>query len=210
MRVALAAGLTLLTVGVGLALLRSPTTVAAANHPANAELETVGSTRHSTSYCQGGESLPRDTTAIRMSLASSIGPRVKVTASSGGHAITGGEQESGWTGYVVVVPLKPLARTVPDVTICASFHPTHETVGAFGERTPAGVAAREDGRPILGRIGIEDLRPGTRSWLSLAGEVVRNMGLGRALGGEWVACFVLALLVAVATLASGLVYAELR
>ena len=56
---------------------------------------------------------------------------------------------------------------------------------------------------------IEYLHPGTRSWLSLAGEVARHMGFGRAGAGTWVVFLALALLVAAAGLASRLLLREL-
>ena len=79
-----------------------------------------------------------------------------------------------------------------------------------GKPTPAAIAARADGQPTRGRMWIEYLRPGTRSWASLTSSVVRDMGFGRAWSGSGIAFVVLALLAAVAVLASRLVLTEMR
>lgn len=209
-QVALGAGLTLLAVAIGLTLSGSPQSVAATNKPHGLQEEPISSTRRPTSYCQAGETLPRGTSAIRISLGASIGPHVRLLVSAGGHAIRGGEQDSGWTGRVVAVPVRPLSRTVAGVTICASFVPAHETLVLSGKPTPAAIAARADGQPTRGRMWIEYLRPGTRSWASLTSSVVRDMGFGRAWSGSGIAFVVLALLAAVAVLASRLVLTEMR
>jgi hypothetical protein len=209
-QLALGAGLTLLALAIGLTLSRSPATVAATNKPHGRQETPISSTRRPTRYCQTGETLPRGTSAIRISLGASIGPRVSVLVSAGGRAIASGEQDSGWTGWVLAVPVSPLSHTVAGVTICASFAPAHETVVLFGERTPAAIAARAGGQPTQGRMWIEYLRPGTRSWASLTSSVVRDMGFGRAWSGRGIAFVVLALLTAVAILASRLVLTEMR
>ena len=107
-------------------------------------------------------------------------------------------------------PVTPLRRTIPGATVCASFALAHETLTLFGERTPTAIGAREDGQPLAGRMWIEYLRPGTRTWASFASSVVRDMGLGRAWDGTWIAFFTIAALVAIAGLASRLVLTEMR
>lgn len=207
---ALGAGLALLVVGTGLTLLRSPMTVAAMNRPHDPDEQLLARTRRSTSYCQGGEGLPRGTSAIRMSLVAAIGPRVRVVVSAAGRTLTSGEQEPAWTGSVVAVPVRPLRRAFADVTVCARVDPANETLGVLGEHTPPARAAREHGRPLAGRMWVEYLRPGTRSWASLAPSILRNMGFARAVGGEGIAFLALALLAAVALLTSRVALTELR
>lgn len=209
-KVALVAGLSLVAVAIGLTLARSPKSVAATNKPHGQQETAISSTRRRTSYCQAGETLPRGTSAIRVSLAASIGPRVSLLASAGGHVIISGEQDSGWTGSVLAIPVRTLPHTVTGVTICVSFAPAHETVGLLGEHTRAAIAAREGRRPTQGRMWIEYLRPGTRSWASLVSSVVRNMGFGRAWSGSGIVLVALLLLGAVAILATRLVLTEMR
>jgi hypothetical protein len=210
-RIALGAGLTLLAVAIALTLAHSPLSVAASSRPAGAEEEQLSSTRHATGYCQAHETLPHGTSAIRVSLGASIGPRVRVAVlDAHGHALTGGAQEAGWTGSVVTVPVGPLRESAAGVTVCVSFQLAHETVSLLGARTAAASAARQDGRPLKGRMWIEYLRPGPRTWASLAPRILRDMGFARPLGGEGVAVLALTLLAAVAALACGAVLVELR
>jgi hypothetical protein len=209
-KVALVAGLTLLAIAIGLTLLRSPMSVAGTNKAHHQEEEPIAITSQGAGYCQAGETLPRGTSTIRISLSASIGPRVRAIVSSGGRTLTSGEAESGWTGYVVAIPVRPLPNAVSGVEICASFRLAHETVVVLGKTTPATAAAREGRRALRGRMSVEYLRPGDRSWASLASSIFRNMGFGRADSGTGIVFIALALLVAVAALATRLVLTDLR
>jgi hypothetical protein len=209
--IALVAGLTLLAIAIGLTLLRSPTVVAATNKPPGLlEEEQLSSTRSGTRYCQAGETLPRGTSAIRIGLSASIGPNVKLVVSAGGRTLASGEADSGWTGWVVAVPVKPLPHTVSGVTICASFRTANETLVLLGTKARGAIPARENGRPLAGRMSIEYLRPSTRSWASSVASVAHNMGLGRAWAGTWIVFLALALLASVAGLVSRFVLLEIK
>jgi len=209
-RIALGAELVLLLVGVALVLQRSPMSVAATNKPANQEPEAIASTRNGASICQGDETLPRGTSAIRVSLGASIGPHLRLVVSSGGRTVTSGEQDSGWTGAVVAIPVRPLAHPVANTQVCVSFRPANETLVLYGKPTRGSGGAQEDGRGLGGTIWIEYLRPGTRTWASLASSIVRNMGFARAWGGEAIPFLAIASLLAALALASSLLYRELR
>jgi len=208
-KIALAAGLSLLAIALAFTLTRSPASVAGTNRPAERAEEPIAATTHNTTYCQGGEQLPRGTSALRIWLDASAGPRVEVVVSAAGRQIDRGERGSGWIGGSVTVPVRPLGRPVSDATVCASVSLRDETVLAQGNATPASVAARDGSHALAGRIWIEYLRPGTRSWASLASEVARHMGFGRAGAGTWIVFLALALLAAVAVLASRLLLEEL-
>ena len=207
-RVALAAGLTLLICALVLTLLGSPLTVASTDKVRGAEAQ-IASTTRGTTYCQGGETLPQGTTAIRVWLDAAAGPRVSVVVSAGGRTIAHGERGSVWIGGSVTVPLAPLPRTVSGTTVCVSFPLHDESVVVQGRTSSPAVAAREGQQPLSGRIWIDYLRPGTRSWLSMVTEVARRMGLGRASAGTWVAPAALALVAAALVLASRLLIKEL-
>jgi hypothetical protein len=209
-RIALATGLALMGIAIGLTLVRSPASVAGTNRIAGQAAEPIGSTEHSASYCQAGEVLPQGASAIRVWLYAAPGPRVSVVVSAGGHALTSGELGSGWTGGSVTVPVKTLPRTVSGAEVCVSFALRDETVFVQGNATPSTIAARDGNRALGGRIWIEYLRPGASSWASLAGSIAHRVGLGRAAAGTWVVLLALALLAAVAALASRLVLTELR
>jgi hypothetical protein len=196
-KVALVAGLALLTVAIGLTLLGSPLSVAGSNRPPGQPEEPLDTTTSpSNSYCQSHELLPRGTSAIRIWLEAAAGPRVSVAVYSGGRLVTAGRRGSDWIGGSVTVPVRQLAHAVSNATVCVAFALHDETVVVQGSTSPQ-------------RMWIEYMRPGTRSWASLAGEVVRHMGLGRSPGGDWIVFLALALLVAIAALVSRVLVREL-
>jgi hypothetical protein len=202
-------GLALLAVAVGLTLARSPMTVVRASGAFVDTQTPIAATESGADYCQAREILPRGTSAIRVSLFASIGPRVRVTVTSDRRTVASGEQASAWTGGVVTVPVRPLARPVAPVTVCASFRLRDGGVTVLGERTSAAIAARSAGGPLAGRMRIEYLRSGSRTWASLIGSIVRHMALGRATTGAWIVFVALALALAVAVLASSLILRDL-
>jgi hypothetical protein len=205
---ALFGGLGALAVALVVTLVGSPSSVATSNKVPGKETPIASTTRGS-SYCQANETLPAGTSAIRIWLDAAAGPRVDVSVTSAGRVVARGSRGSIWIGGSVTVPVKPLPRTVHDVTLCASFHLRDETIVVQGMATAPAVAAHDGRRALGGRMGVEYLRAGTRSWLSLAGEVARRMGLGRAPGGTWVALLALALLGAAVALGSRLLLTEL-
>jgi len=207
-RIALAAGLTLLALAIGLTLLQSPTSVAGTSGSLNA-LVPIASTSRSATYCQAHELLPQGTSAIRLLFSAVAGPRLGIAVSSRGHPITSGVRGSGWSGEAVTISVKQLHRAVREATVCVSFRLHDETVTVGGNATPPTIAAHEGRQALTGRMGIEYLRPGGSSWASMVLSIARRMGLGRAAAGTWNVLLVLALLAAVAVLASNLVLKEL-
>jgi len=207
-RIALVVGLTLLAIAIGVTLARSPMSVARTNGTPSQE-ERIAYTNTSASYCQADELLPSATTAIRLSMFAFSGPRMRVVVYSRGRAITSGERESGWTTRVVTVPVRPLARDTANATVCASFRMSHEALTVFGKATPRAIAASDGRKALPGRMWIEYLRPGTRTWASLVPTILSHMGLGRASSGIGIVVLALALLAALVVLASRLVLREL-
>lgn len=208
-RIALAAGLGLLAIAIAVALARSPASVARSTVPANSEEDRLARVTDSATFCQGQETVPSGTSAIRLSLGSFVGPAVRVQVYSDGRQITSGERGSGWTGRVVAVPVVQLSHTVSGATICASLRLRDELVTVFGEASSRALAVRDDGRPQSGRIYVEDLRPGTRTWASLVPAILAHMGLGRASSGGGIVFIAFALLLAVGVLSARLVLREL-
>jgi hypothetical protein len=207
--VALVAGLTLLAITIGLVLAHAPMTVARTNRPAGQPEEPIAISHEYNSYCQAGETLPQGTSALRVWLDTIYGPRVAVAVSSHGRRLASGERGSGWVSGSVTIPVKPLPRTVSDVTVCVSFRARDETVVVQGNETPAASATREGGRALPGRMWIEYLRRGQRSWGSLISSTARRMGLGRAAAGIWVVFLAIGLAASVILLAAMLVVKEL-
>jgi hypothetical protein len=207
-KVALAAGLALLALAVGLTLLQSPLSVAASNKVPGNETA-IWQTHQGATYCQAHESLPSGVSAIRIWLVAAAGPRVSVVVSSHGHVLTSGSRPSIWVGGSVTVPVKPLPRAVSDVTVCTSFRLGDETIDVQGSVTSAAVAAYDGRTRLYGRMGIEFLRPDKRSWASQALEVARRMGLGRAAAGTWIVLLALALLASIVALVSRMILREI-
>jgi hypothetical protein len=207
--IALAAGLTLLAITIGLILAHAPMMVAGTNRPAGQSEEPIATSQEHNSYCQAGETLPQGTSALRVWLDAIYGPHVEVAVSAQGRRLTSGERGSGWVGGSVTIPVKPLPHAVSGATVCVSFRVRDETVALQGNVTPAASATREDGQALPGRMWIEYLRPGEHSWSSLLASTARRMGLGRAAAGVWVVFLAIGLAAAVILLAAMLVVKEL-
>jgi hypothetical protein len=204
---ALAAGLALIAAAVLLTLLHVPLTAA---HTDLGAKHNLVKTVKPAAACQAEESLPAGTTAIRLSLASALGPRVAVKVFSGTRILTQGAVPAGWSSGSVTVPVKPLAQTVTPVKVCFALASINGVVSMQGFSTSRAVAARSEEGVLPGRMAIEYLRPGGASWLSQAESVARRLGLGRAASGTWNALLVLTLAGAFITLSSWLVLKELR
>jgi hypothetical protein len=201
-RVALTAGFALMALAIVVVLSRSPLIVAGTNSvPVEGELGTVTG---GAKGCQQSGTLPGGTSAIRLSLASILGPRLTVRVLSGSRLITQGERAAGWgIAESVTVPVKRVARTTPNTRICVGVGAIVVPLTVFGGvvRTTAA-----NGRTIKARhFRIEYLRAGHRSWWSLASSVARRMGLGHAPGGTWIVFFQIALMIAITVLASRLI-----
>ncbi len=209
-RVALAAGFGLVALALAVVLSGSPQVLAGSNgiEPLGNALTTVPG---GGSACQGGETLPAGTSAIRISLGATAGPRVAAAVRGpDGRVLARGISGQGWLANVVTVPVAPLARTVRGATVCFGFRGAYERISFFGVRTPAQTAARSGGRALPGRVAIEYVRSGDSSWWSLASSVARRMGLGRAWAGTWVAVFVASLTAAAIAVGSWLLVREAR
>jgi hypothetical protein len=208
-RVALAVGLALIAIATAVVLSQAPQVLAGTNaiEPLTAPLKSVPG---SGSACQADETLPARTSAVRLSLEATAGPRVAATVLSGKTVLTRGEGAEGWLGQVVTIPVAPVDRTVRDVTVCFAFTGGNERVSFLGVPTPKRSAATSGARALRGRISIEYLRPGSASWWSLALSTARRMGLGRAWAGTWVALVVAGLMAAGIALASWLTVRESR
>jgi len=199
---ALGIGLALTALALVLTLTGAPGEVSASN---GVRLDAdLGKTR-GVEICQRGETLPRATTAVRLSLEATIGPRVAVAVFAGTHELTGGTRGSGWTAVSVTVPVRALARTVTNATLCFAVARTRVHVDLLGAQTgPASAAQVTGGAALPGRLRVEEMRSGRASWASLALSVARRMGLGRAFAGTWVSALAAALMLALALTTSWL------
>jgi hypothetical protein len=206
-QIALVAGLTLVVIAIGVTLSRAPLSVAGTNSiPAQPP---VGETRGNEQSCQQGGTVPQGTSVIRVSLSANVGPKVSLRVLSGSRVLTKGERGAGWgEDETVSVPVRRVSHTVHNTLICTTVGPAIEYFQIRG--TPRRAASPK----ALGLRGVmlrmEYLRPGRKSWWSLASAVAHHMGLGHAASGTWIVFLVLALMLTVVILASRLASRELR
>lgn len=198
-RVALAVGLALTVTAVGVAMSRSRLTLAGTNNvPTELPFSSVPG---GSSGCQESGTLPQGTTAVRLSLGANLGPRVSLKVLSGSMLVTQGARQAGW-GFAktVTIPVARVSRTVPHARVCIALGADQEPVEIYGTYSEGETPAYR----------VEYLRPGHRSWWSLASFVADRMGLGRAVSGTWIVFVVIALMIAVATLTSRLILREMQ
>jgi hypothetical protein len=206
-RIAIAIALTFTLIAVGISLARSPLVVAGTD--GTPLPEEVGETAAPATICQPEETVPQGTTAIRVSLLSLLGPRLNLEAKAEGQLITSGELGSGWTGAVIAIPVRRVARTYMHATVCIAMAKRQQLINLRGLHTKFAPATSEGGQVLPGRMRFEYLRPDKRSWLSLALPTARLMGL--SVGGSGGIVVVLFLLVAsTTTLSSWLLIRNLR
>lgn len=194
-------GLAVMAVAVGIVLSRPPLTVAGTNGvPARLAVSFI---RTAERTCQAGGTVPQGTRAIRVSLSANTGPKVGIKVYSGTTLVTEGEHEAGWgIDETVTVPVRRVPRTISEARICTSVGVPVEPLQINGStvRTSSGA--------IAAVLRLEYLRPGRRSWLSLAGSVARTMGLDHAPAGTWGAYLVVFVMLVIAFLASRLALRE--
>jgi len=208
-RIALALAATLTALAIALTLQGAPLSVAGTNGIPDAG--EVATTKRDTHACQGSETVPAGTTAVRLTLAAEIGPRTTLTASSAGRTITHGLRGQGWTGATVTVPVQRVSHTVRNAKICFALARPLEVIELFGKHTLGAQAlVGPHGERLPGRLGVEYLRPGRASWLSLLSAVARRMGLGHAWGGSWIALALASAMAGAAALMAWLAVRELR
>jgi hypothetical protein len=207
-KIVLATGLALVALAVLLVLAHSPATVVASNGVASATV--LGTTTGDARACQAGEALPAHTSAIRLQIEATTGPRVAVAVFAGTNLITRGTQGTGWYGSVVTVPVAPVGRAFAHTTVCFGLSDLTGLVALSGASTSPAIAATAGGKPLSGRLRIEYLRPSGKSWWSRAGSVIAHMGLGRAASGSWIVLPILLLGAGAIALASWTLVRELR
>jgi predicted membrane protein DUF2142 len=177
-RVALVVGLSLIAFAAVAVLSSSPLVVAGGNSVEPRASVIV--TRSNAVYCQGGETLPAGTAAIRVWVITNVSPRVQVIVYSGLRIVTRGELPPGRLASTLAIPVSRVSRALADVEVCFKVGPVVERMLLIGGRTPDW---RPGETPV--KVRVEYLRAGPRSWWSLAPSVARHIGLGRAPSGTW-------------------------
>src|ERR1039458_1004774 len=206
--ITLAFGLVLITAALVGLLAQTPDEVRSTNYITGQQ--ELGLLRPHATVCQADERLPASTAALRMSLIAYIGPAVSVTVSRGGQIIASGHRDAGWVRGSLTLPLQPRVATPQDVKICLTRDPGVGLAGLFGHVTPRALAATSDGMPLPGRMRIEYLARGHRSWFSLAEHVARRLGLGHSPSGTWIVIPLAAMMAIAVALAAWLLMREQR
>lgn len=205
-KIVLAGGLALTAIGIFVALLHSPTTVATTNGVARTV--NLGLVEERERICQAGETLPADISAIQLPLVAVTGPQIDVEVLAGNRVITRGSRGTAWYGTAVTVPLIPLRRAHAHVTVCLEPRFITGLLFIHGSYTSPTLAARSE-HVLPGRLSISYLRPAHASWLRQAGAVIRHMGLGRAASGTWIVFPIALLMVGAIALGCRLILREL-
>jgi len=198
-----------MAIAIGITLTRSPPTVAWTDYtPLNGTFTQLGGGARA---CQAHLILPSGASAVRLSLYAGLGPRVTVKVLSGNRVLTSGVREAGWRGESPTVPLRPVSYSVSHAKLCFALGRTTEAVAIDGlSPSPSESATFTSGRSVGGKMRIEYLEPGRRSWLSLASSVARHAGLGRWPAGTWIFLLVMMVVATIIVGASWLVVKELR
>lgn len=204
-RVVLLLGLTTIAVILALVLSRSP---AESSHRVASGNAVLARTYHPAMVCQGHESIPRGTSVVIPEIGGFTGPRITTSIRAGAREVAKGSRNAGWSGSVVRIPVSPVRNSFKDATICFSFTPEHEGVKLGGNSTPSRQGAVLDGESLPGRIQIEYLHPGIHPWISRLSATVSHIGLGRVLGGSWIAVFVLIVMLTVVAITSRMLFKE--
>jgi hypothetical protein len=205
--IVLSIGLLLTAVAIAVAVSRAPL-VALASSPTTVEKGMAAIPSNAT-VCQTGETLPAGTSAIRFPIGSAYGPSIKVEATQEGHVLTSGSRGSEWVGPTAIA-VTPLKQTASNATVCfkvgAVTEGTTLSGGKAGKQPPATI----NGQALPGRTRIEYLRPGAKSWASLASTVARHMGFGNASGGSGIVFLLIALMGIVIALTARSLIGDLR
>ncbi len=200
--VALAVGLALLAATIAVTLSRSPLVLTGTNRIPPSII--VAKTTGGASACQNRETIPQGTTAVRLWLTGNVKPSVRISLVEDSRTVASGQQQSGWLGKVVTVPVGSVSHTIDDAQLCFAIGRTAEAVDLLG-----GPVQHPRRGESPGKIRVEYLRPGPSSWWSLAHSVARHLGLGRAPAGSWVFLLPLSAMALAALLVSLAILKEL-
>jgi hypothetical protein len=170
----------------------------------------LGLFREHTTVCQANERIPTSTEAIRISLIAYLGSAVSLTVSREGQIVASGHHGAGWVSGSLTLPLRtPIAETL-NAKICITRDPGYLPVELAGDTAPRALAATVDGTPLTGRMRIEYLGRGDRSWLSLTKHVARRLGLGHSPSGAWIVLPLAVMMAIAVTLGAWLLLREQR
>jgi hypothetical protein len=189
-------------------LLQTPERVIASNSVTIAG--ELGSAPSGSTVCQAGERLPASTQTLRVSLAGYLGPEVSLSVLRGGVAVARGEHHAEWVGGSLTFGLRPAIRSETAATICITRDSTRRALSLLGGESAPGAVATEGRTPLAGRMRVEYLTRGNRSWLASAESVARRLGLGHSPGGTWIVLLLVAMMACACVLGTRLLIGEER
>lgn len=159
---------------------------------------TFGTVEGPGTVCQFDERIPSGTAAIRVSLVGDprATPRLSVALARAQTVRAASGPGARWDGPAsVLVPLTTTLRRDLVGSVCIRFLAASPPAqyALLGIPIDPSEGASGDGEPLPGRLHLEYLGPGERSWWSLAGTIGRRMGFGHAWSGPSVALLALLL-----------------
>jgi len=203
--VALAVGLAVLLVGLGVALLTSKPRLAGTNnvrHPVFAAVVPPGA-----AVCQSGEGIPADADRVKV-LVGTYGsrlPPVTLTALGKGGRLVARYPGGGPEGFMTI-PVRRTKRAVEGLTICLQNEGARR-IAIAGEAIPPPATIGK--RPADGRFRLAWYRPGRENWLQLTGTVLHRFGYGNAPWfGGWLLVLVALMLLGAGAIAVSAVLRE--
>ncbi|HXE46515.1 MAG TPA: hypothetical protein VN635_15135 [Conexibacter sp.] len=152
----------------------------------------VGTIAGAHTICQDRERIPAGTSAIRIGLTafsqSAPPPPVHVVVASGGVTRASGSTGARWAGpFQLAVPLRPRPLRELEGSVCMRTPAGRQQYALVGVGAVPGFSATADGQSLPGRVHVEYLAPGTRTWWSYLPTLGARIGHGHAWSGPSVA-----------------------
>jgi hypothetical protein len=201
-------GLVVITAALVGVLAQTPKRMIASNYVTVEE--ELGLFPENATVCQASERIPASTAALRISIVGHVGPAVAVTVSHAGHIVAKGQLAAGWESNSPTLSIHPPVAKPLQATICLTRAAVALPVELAGSEAPKALLATSNGKALRGRMRVEYLGTGDRSWLSLAKHVARRLGLGHATSGAWIALPLIALMTMAVALGAWLLMRETR
>jgi hypothetical protein len=131
--------------------------------------------------CEPAELLPGDTGALGLDASAGArpGPALAVVISGPRGTVSSGRLAAGWRSGAIRIPVRRVRDTVPGATVCV--HNLGASQVAFGGAAPdASFYIDLAGKPLLGRMRIEYMRPGSETWLQFTPALAQRFALGKS------------------------------
>ncbi|HVR04462.1 MAG TPA: hypothetical protein VMS02_00360 [Solirubrobacteraceae bacterium] len=208
--VVLAVGLAAIVASLIAVLSHNPLVAAGNNAIAGQHYVELEEEKHPMSTCQTAGVVPRGTTALRLGVEGLYySPKLSLRMLSGSRVVREASHRGGGPPTPnVTVGVASFARSVQHARICVTVGPTLGAVRYYGESSAAATSSGDE--LAQAQLHVEYLRPGSQSWWSSIGSILRHIGYGRAPSGEGVALLALVLMLAVVVTVSRLTLRELR